>query len=279
MHKSITHLLLIVLLVSAAGCATPLQRGVDAFNRGEYDVAASHWNQLAAEGDPYAQYNLGLLWESGLGSTPRNPSEAGNWYERSAGQGYVPAMVRLAHLKSAWGEDDEANAWLTFAARWGSSEAAELLRERGQEVPHADLLAEQQYQQALYESQRAQSSAELNDGLRVLTCALVGGSCAPSAPTTNSSYSPAPRSTVSSPSEEECTSDFSCGMGYTCVKPPLHTVGVCMRSVDEMGIQQFDLPKLDSVGPNMRIEGQCTFTTDCPVGFRCDPTYRACVKN
>lgn len=75
----------------------------------------------------------------------------------------------------------------------------------------------------------------------------------------------------------DCWSDFDCGMGYICVKAPYQTRGVCMRSVDEFGVQQYDLPRLDSIFP--KDDGDCNFDTDCPMGFHCDLTYKACIRN
>jgi hypothetical protein len=74
----------------------------------------------------------------------------------------------------------------------------------------------------------------------------------------------------------ECYSDFDCGMGNTCVKAPYQSSGTCMKRVDRHGLQRFDLPSLDSVGPKM--DADCYFDTDCPVGFHCHPKYKACVK-
>lgn len=75
-----------------------------------------------------------------------------------------------------------------------------------------------------------------------------------------------------------CMSDFDCGIGYVCAKKPYSSNGVCMKSVDEHGVQKFDMPSMDSVGPNMS-DGSCDFNTDCPIGFRCDPSYKICIKN
>ena len=75
-----------------------------------------------------------------------------------------------------------------------------------------------------------------------------------------------------------CSSDFECGIGYRCVKAPLQSSGTWMKFVDEYGIQQFDLPSLDSVGPNTNLQGDCDFDTDCNIGFRCHPKYKVCVK-
>ncbi|MEW6418952.1 MAG: hypothetical protein AB1480_12660 [Nitrospirota bacterium] len=74
----------------------------------------------------------------------------------------------------------------------------------------------------------------------------------------------------------DCFSDFDCGIGYRCVKAPYKTYGVCMKSVDEFGVQQYDLPRTDSINP--RYEGDCDFDTDCPIGFYCHRKYKVCVK-
>jgi hypothetical protein len=74
----------------------------------------------------------------------------------------------------------------------------------------------------------------------------------------------------------DCISDFDCGIGYRCVKAPYKTSGVCMKSVDEFGVQQYDLPRLDSINP--RYDGDCDFDTDCPIGFYCHRKFKVCVK-
>lgn len=75
-----------------------------------------------------------------------------------------------------------------------------------------------------------------------------------------------------------CYSDFDCGIGYRCVKAPLQSYGTCMKEVDEYGTPTYEMPSLDSVGPNMNIKGDCDFDTDCPIGFRCHRKYKTCVK-
>ena len=75
-----------------------------------------------------------------------------------------------------------------------------------------------------------------------------------------------------------CSSDFDCGMGTSCVKKAFQSNGVCMKNVDEYGTPQYNIPSTDSIGPNMDSDGQCTFSTDCPIGFKCDRNYKVCVK-
>lgn len=269
MTNRIVCCLCLVMLVS---CVSPLNLGVDAFNRGEYDIAAAHWNELAKTGNPHAQYNVGLLWEGGLGSTPRNRAEASHWYLRSAQQGFVPAMVRLANIQTTDGYKEAALSWYLLAARWGDTDAVSALSRLGERIPPADLLAQKQHQDTASQANAAEAAVYLGASIG---CALAGncGSSGASAP--KASYRPQalPSSTV-----KQCSSDYSCGVGSICVKEPLQSMGVCMMSVDEHGLQKYNTPDRTSIGPNLDIDGQCRFDVNCPVGFRCDTTYKACVK-
>ncbi len=52
--------------------------------------------------------------------------------------------------------------------------------------------------------------------------------------------------------------------------------GTCMQVVDEFGNPTYPMPRDDSFG--VPEEGECEFDTDCPIGFVCDPQYKACVQ-
>jgi len=269
--------LLILISLYLAGCASQqLQLGENAFNQGKYDVAASHWNPLAKSGNPYAQYNLGLLWENGLGKTPKNIKEASQWYLMSAKQGFVSAMVRLANIQKTNGYEEAAISWYILAARWGNQDAITALSTLGKTIPPADLLQQKQTKDAIAQQQAAEA---LGKAAYSLGYALGGGSCSggysqPSLPSYTDTYRNTTPASVYS--DKECSSDFSCSIGYKCVKAPLKSRGVCMRSVDEYGLKQYNMPNTNSVGPNLNLDGQ--FNTDCPIGFKCDKTYKACVK-
>ena len=77
---------------------------------------------------------------------------------------------------------------------------------------------------------------------------------------------------------EECSSDSNCKIGNKCVKVPLETVGVCMKSVDKEGLKKRNRRRIDTVGPNLRFQGECNFNFDCPVGLKCDRKYKVCVE-
>ena len=107
--------LALLLGVFLAGCGGgALQRGNTAFASGQFDLAAQQWNPLANAGDPFAQYNLGLIWESGLGSTPKNDSNAADWFIQSARQGYVPAMIKLAQTQTRMGYYDSGLSGMSW---------------------------------------------------------------------------------------------------------------------------------------------------------------------
>lgn len=286
------RILIILLSIGAlSGCATNANNiGVQHFNQGQFDLAANQWNQAAASGDPYAQYNLGILWRDGLGSTPRNLNEAAAWFILSARQGYVPAMVEAARAQTKLGYNEAAHSWLVMAARWGNTDAVNELSNRNFSVPYPDLLEQQTLHDQIQARQNAEAAAALG---RSIGCAL-GGGCG----SESTGYTSSQRNTYSQTAtygssknfgrssnnqsevlvEKQCTSDFNCGIGFKCVKAQFQSQGVCMKAVNEFGDQQFNLPDNNSVMPNLDIEGQCRFSTDCPIGFRCDTKYKVCVK-
>lgn len=137
------NLILALAIVTLSACSS-VKMGLDAYNKGQYDIAAGHWNKAAFRGDPAAQNNLGVLWENGLGSTPKNLNEAGTWYLKAAQQNYLLAMVNLARVQLQLGHEHAAVSWLNLAARWGHQDAIRELRKMNTEIPHADLLAAQE---------------------------------------------------------------------------------------------------------------------------------------
>jgi hypothetical protein len=75
-----------------------------------------------------------------------------------------------------------------------------------------------------------------------------------------------------------CSSDFSCGMGFRCVKDNFASAGFCARAVNEFGLQTFELPDMNSVLLKLPSDSDCKFVTDCPIGFRCDVSSGVCLR-
>jgi uncharacterized protein len=62
---------------------------------GDFKSAVNQWRPLAEEGHAIAQFNLALLYHSGLG-VDLNEATAVNWYKKSAENGYYKAQEYLA---------------------------------------------------------------------------------------------------------------------------------------------------------------------------------------
>ena len=87
-------------------------------------------DKAAAQGFADAQYQLGMLYESGSGVT-RNLAEAVRWYRKAAEQGHAGAQFRLGEC-CYWGlgmQPDRAEAvkWYRKAAEQGHAEAKKRL--------------------------------------------------------------------------------------------------------------------------------------------------------
>lgn len=68
--------------------------GVAAYNRGDYAAASAAFMALAERGQAKAQFNLGFMYEKGLGA-PADDGEAMKWYRKAAEQGHAGAQNNL----------------------------------------------------------------------------------------------------------------------------------------------------------------------------------------
>ena len=90
----------------------------DDYNFGGGEIS----HERAMQGDPEAQFHLGVAYLSGLG-VPENHEQAAGWFRKSAHQGFAPAQNELgAMLHNGTGvgrNDHEALAWYGRAADQG----------------------------------------------------------------------------------------------------------------------------------------------------------------
>jgi len=96
--------------------------GTRAHSAGDYAAAAALWQAAAAGGDAAAQFNLGLLFESGLG-VEQDLVAAARWYRRAAVKGIGAAQHNLAALIIA-DRPAEALFWLEILAASGDDDLA-----------------------------------------------------------------------------------------------------------------------------------------------------------
>lgn len=81
--------------VSAQAPVNPLSDAQAAYDAGDFPKAASLFRPAAEQGNPIAQYSLGLLYENGQG-VPQDNRLAGEWYRKAADQGHPDAQNNLA---------------------------------------------------------------------------------------------------------------------------------------------------------------------------------------
>ncbi len=133
-------------LMLAAPAWADFQAGLDAYERGDYDTAVKELWPLAEQGHPKAQYNLGVMYQLGLG-VPQDDQEAAQWCRLAAEQGHAGAQVVLGamyHLGQGVPRDDAlAHKWVTLAAAHGI-EVAVKWRDLFEKSMTLDQLAEAQ---------------------------------------------------------------------------------------------------------------------------------------
>ncbi len=116
----------VVLIGLAAPAWAGFDEGVAAYNRGDYATALHEWRPLAKQGDAAAQFNLGLMYETGQG-VPQNYVQAVRWYRTAADQGYASAQSNLGLLyadgQGVTQDYAEAVRWYRKAADQGTAQA------------------------------------------------------------------------------------------------------------------------------------------------------------
>ncbi len=102
------------------------QKGLDAFQSGDYETALAAWQPLAEAGDAEGQFGLGQMYGNGFG-VAMDDAQAIKWYGLASGQGHAEAQCKLAVMhQNGWGvpqSDAEAMKLFSLAAEQGVSEA------------------------------------------------------------------------------------------------------------------------------------------------------------
>lgn len=77
-----------------------VQRGITAYDRGDYGKAFLLLSKTSIVGGPEAHYRLGLMYAMGLG-TRKNPRLAAYWLEQAAKGNHPAAAEALATLRQS----------------------------------------------------------------------------------------------------------------------------------------------------------------------------------
>lgn len=98
--------------------------------RQDYAEAARWYRRAGERGDVRAQYNLGIMFQNGWG-VPQNDARAVQWYRKAALQGMAPAQYNLGHMyHNGLGvpqDYSEAARWYRRAAEQGDVDAQRIL--------------------------------------------------------------------------------------------------------------------------------------------------------
>ena len=100
-----------------------LEEGVDAANRGDYEIALELLEPIADEGNPTAQYYIGLLYYN----IWKDMEAASDWFYKAATNGHANAQSVLGLLYEEGNgvskDYSQAAKWYQMAAEQGVAEA------------------------------------------------------------------------------------------------------------------------------------------------------------
>ncbi|MFK5912907.1 MAG: tetratricopeptide repeat protein [Woeseiaceae bacterium] len=126
MLKKILLPFIIFFFIFSITQASELEDGFQAFKAGNYDQALRAWLPIAEKDDSYAQYNLGIMYQKGLG-VEKNLKAAFAWYKRASANGHTDAMYNLALMynkgRVVYRSPKDAVKWWRKAAELGNAEA------------------------------------------------------------------------------------------------------------------------------------------------------------
>jgi uncharacterized protein len=121
-------LCLVLPLTAVAGDAEDFNRGIAAYNSGDYATALAVWRPLAEQENADAQYNLGVMYGNGMGVL-QNYKEAVSWYRKAAEQGNASAQGSLGFMyRNGYGVLQDfvmAHMWSNLSAAQGNETARE----------------------------------------------------------------------------------------------------------------------------------------------------------
>ena len=142
-------------LLGSAGVSesADFQKGLDAFDRGDYATALREWKPLAEQGNADAQFNLGLMYRKGEGVL-QDYKTAMKWYKLAAEQGHASAQTNLGTMyddgQGVLQDYIRAHMWFNIAASSGNKVASE----------NRDIAAEQMTASQIETAQRLAQECE-----------------------------------------------------------------------------------------------------------------------
>ena len=145
--KKPTIAILLFTLSALTSWAGDFQKGVSAYESGDYPTALGEFTESAEQGDAASQMYLGFMYKHEIG-VPRSYKQALEWFTKAAAQGDAESQFYLGIMSSA-GQGvpqsyKRAVKWYTMAAKQGHAEAQYALARRyarGEGVPQDNIYA------------------------------------------------------------------------------------------------------------------------------------------
>ncbi len=126
LRHAVTLPLGFALALAAAPASADVKTGVDAWSRGEHELAIKEWLGPAAKGDADAQFNMGQAYKLGKG-VQQDMKRAEAWYRKAAEQGHIKAADTLGLVLFQENRKTEALPFLQAAAERGEPRAQYIL--------------------------------------------------------------------------------------------------------------------------------------------------------
>ena len=95
--KKLTIALLLFTLSALTSWAGDFQKGMSAYESGDYTTAFKEFAALAEQGGVNAQFNLAFMYEDGQG-VPQDYKQAVKWFTKAAEQGDANAQSILGAM-------------------------------------------------------------------------------------------------------------------------------------------------------------------------------------
>ena len=123
-----TLCLTLAVLLGSVGMSesADFDKGLTAYQSGDYATALREWKPLAEQGDAVAQNNLGVMYENGQGVS-ENDKTAVKWYRLAAEQEFANAQYNLGVMydegRGVPENDKTAVKWYRLAAEQGHTKS------------------------------------------------------------------------------------------------------------------------------------------------------------
>lgn len=93
-------ILVAVLLAGMPARAQTVAQALEAIENKNFPKALGILRPLAEQGNPEAEYNLGVMYWYGRQGLPQNYTDAFEWFRKAGAQGFVEAQYRVAQMYS-----------------------------------------------------------------------------------------------------------------------------------------------------------------------------------